>query len=173
MLRAIDVCLPGRWNFDQIRNDFFAPTQWFSISIRRGLWLERANIVVPAPDRRPNRNLRRAAALRSPRALLQERRAKTTRVAVVLSLFLVLLIAALFIGGRSVIEPMLRKAMAQASETHRRGEIVFTMPDGAFCRHLAFDNKTAELSESTIRQCPEARPREAVRAPSGFAWGTH
>ena len=91
----------------------------------------------------------------------------------VLSLFLGLLIAALFIGGRSVIEPMVRKAMAQASETHRRGEIVFTMPDGAFCRHLAFDNKTAELTESTVLQCPEARPREAVRAPSGFAWGTH
>jgi hypothetical protein len=92
---------------------------------------------------------------------------------VVLSLFLLLLVAALFIGGRSVIEPMLRQAMAQATETHRRGQIVFTMPDGTFCRHLAFDNKTAELRESTVLQCPEARPRDAARAPSGFAWGTH
>ena len=91
----------------------------------------------------------------------------------VLSLFLVLLIAALFIGGRSVIEPMLHKAMAQATETHRRGEIVFTLPDGTFCRHLAFDNKTAELTESTVLQCPEARPREPARPPSGFAWGAH
>jgi hypothetical protein len=111
--------------------------------------------------------------LRSPRARRHERRAKTARLAVVLSLFLVLLVAALFIGGRTVIEPMLHKAIAQPSETHRRGEIVFTMPDGAFCRHLAFDNKTAELTESTVLQCPEARPREAAHAPSGFAWGTH
>jgi len=91
----------------------------------------------------------------------------------VLSLFLILLMAALVIGGRSVIEPMLRKAMAQASETHRQGEIVFTMPDGTFCRHLAFDNKTAELTESTVLQCPEARPHGAAHPPSGFAWGKH
>jgi hypothetical protein len=133
----------------------------------------RASIVMPASNARPHRNLRRAAALRSPRAQRHERRAKTARLAVVLSLFLVLLVAALFIAGRSVIEPMLRKVMAQATETHRRGEIVFTMPDGTFCRHLAFDNKTAELTESTVLQCPEARPREPAHAPSGFAWGAH
>ena len=41
-------------------------------------------------------------------------------------------------------------------------------PDGTFCRHLAFDNKPAELTESTVLQCPEARPREAAHPPSGF-----
>jgi hypothetical protein len=133
----------------------------------------RASVVVPASNAKPHQNLRRTAASRSPRARRQEWRAKTARLAVVLSLFLVLLIAALFIGGRSVIEPMLHKAMAQATETHRRGEIVFTLPDGTFCRNLAFDNKTAELTESTVLQCPEARPREPARPPSGFAWGAH
>jgi len=88
-------------------------------------------------------------------------RAKTARLAVVLSLFLVLTIAAVFVGGRSVIVPILQKAMAQTADVHRKGSIVFTMPDGTFCRHLAFDNKTAELRESTVLQCPEARPRSS------------
>jgi hypothetical protein len=90
-----------------------------------------------------------------------------------LSLFLVFLAAALFVGCRKVVGPMLRDAAAQTSEAHRKGDIVFTMPDGAFCRHLAFDNKTAELRESTVVQCQEARPRESGRTPRGFAWGAH
>jgi hypothetical protein len=98
-------------------------------------------------------------------------RAKTARLAVVLSLFLVFLAAALFVGCRKIVGPILRDAAAQTSEAHRKGDIVFTMPDGAFCRHLAFDNKTAELRESTVVQCQEARPRESFRAPRGFAWG--
>jgi hypothetical protein len=94
------------------------------------------------------------------------------RIGVVLSLFLVLIVAAEFIGGRSVIGPMLQKAMAQPADLYRKAAIVvFTMPDGTFCRHLAYDNKTAELTESAVVQCPEARPHEAARAPSGFAWG--
>ena len=102
-----------------------------------------------------------------------ELQAKTARLVVVLLLFLMLITAAVFIGGRSVIGPMLQKAMAQTRDTHRTGAIVFTMPDGTFCRRLAFDNKTAELRESTLLQCPEARPRESAHAPSGFAWGAH
>ena len=98
-------------------------------------------------------------------------RAKTARLALVLSLFLVFLAGALFVGCRKIVGPILREAAAQTSETHRRGDIVFTMPDGAFCRHLAFDNKTAELRESTVVQCQEARPRGSSRAPHGFAWG--
>jgi hypothetical protein len=110
---------------------------------------------------------------RSLRSRRHELRAKTARLVVVLSLFLMLITAAVFIGGRSVIGPLLEKAMARAGDTHRKGAIVFTMPDGTFCRHLAFDNKTAELTESTVLQCPEARPREAAHPPSGFAWGAH
>jgi hypothetical protein len=99
--------------------------------------------------------------------------AKAMRIGVVLSLFLVLVVGAALIGGRSVIGPMLQKAMAQPLEAHRKGAIVFTMPDGTFCRHMDYDNKTAELIESAVMQCAEARPRDAPRAPSGFAWGSH
>jgi hypothetical protein len=103
-----------------------------------------------------------------------EQQAKNTRVVIILSLFLAFLAAALLIGGRAFIDPMLRAA-AEARQTNRKGEIVFTMPDGAFCRHLSFDNKTADITESTLDRCPEARPRlkGSVSSNKGFAWGAN
>jgi hypothetical protein len=104
----------------------------------------------------------------------EEQHAKNTRVAIVLSLFLVLLAAALLVGGRAIIDPML-KAAADRREAHRMGDIVFTMPDGAFCRHLRFDNKTAELSEGTIQRCGYDRTAEPAsdKKGFGFVWNTH
>jgi hypothetical protein len=107
----------------------------------------------------------------SPQPRRTDARAKNARLAVVLSLFLVFLVAAIFVGCRRIVAPMMREAAAQTSEAHRKGDIVLTMPDGAFCRHLAFDNKTAELRETTVAQCQEARPRGSVRPQRGFAWG--
>jgi hypothetical protein len=101
----------------------------------------------------------------------EEQHTKNTRVAIVLSLFLVLLAAALLVGGRAVIDPML-KAAAERREAHRMGDIVFTMPDGAFCRHLWFDNKTAELSEGAIRQCGSDRIAGSASDKKGFVWNT-
>jgi len=161
------------WNFHSNPKCFFTATQWFIGLIRAttaGGW---ASVTVPALNVRANQNRRRIVVPRSLRSRRHELRAKTARLVVVLSLFLMLITAAVFIGGRSVIGPMLEKAMARAGDTHRKGAIVFTMPDGTFCRHLAFDNKTAELTESTVLQCPEARPREAAHPPSGFAWEAH
>ena len=133
-------------------------------AITAGGW---ASATVPSSNVRPDQSRRRNVVPRSSRSRRLELRAKTARLVVVLSLFLMLITAAVFIGGRSVIGPMLQEAMAQTRDRYRTGAIVFTMPDGTFCRHMAFDNKTAEL------QCPEARPREAAHAPSGFAWGAH
>jgi hypothetical protein len=132
-----------------------------------------ASATVPASDVRRDQSRRQTVAPQSWRSRRLELRIKTARLVVVLSLFLILIAAAVFIGGRSVIGPMLQKAMAQTRDMHRIGAIVFTMPDATFCRHLAFDNKTAELTESTVLQCPEARPREGAHAPSGFAWGVY
>jgi hypothetical protein len=161
-----------RWNFTQIRNAFLRPRNGSPVlsQITARGW---TSATVPAWNVKPDQNRRRIVVPRLLRSRRADLRAKTARLVVVLSLFLVLMIAAVFVGGRSVIGPMLQKAMAQTADAHRRGSIVFTMPDGTFCRHLAFDNKTAELTESTVMQCPEARPREAARAPSGFAWGAH
>jgi len=107
---------------------------------------------------------------RSSQVRQDEQHAKTTRVAVVLSLFLVLLAAALLVGGRAVIDPMLRAA-AQQREADQLGNIVLTMPDGAFCRHLSFDNKTAELTEGAIEQCTRDYHKMHTTGTMGFSWG--
>ena len=101
-----------------------------------------------------------------------ERNAKISRLAVVLALFLVLLAGALLVTCRAVIDSMLQ-APPDPRVANKVGDIVFTLPDGAFCRHLSFNNATAELMESTATPCPEAKPRgrESDRPSSHFAWG--
>lgn len=89
------------------------------------------------------------------------------RAAVIFSLFLVLLAAAVPVGGPMAIDPLPQSA-AQGREAKRVGEIVVTMPDGIFCRHLSFDNTTAELAEGAVEPC---HPQERARAALGFAWG--
>jgi hypothetical protein len=109
--------------------------------------------------------VRRAARVRR-----DEQQAKTTRVAVVMALFLVLLAAALLTGGRAVLDPMLHAA-AEVREANRVSKIVFRMPDGAFCRHLSFDNKTAELTGGAVEHCARIDPRDPARPTNGFTWG--
>jgi hypothetical protein len=106
------------------------------------------------------------------RARRDERNAKISRLAVVLALFLVLLAGALLVTCRAVIDSMLQAA-TDPRVANRVGDIVFTLPDGAFCRHLSFNNATAELMESTATPCPEAkrRSRESERPSNHFAWG--
>ena len=134
---------------------------------------ERASTKASSWNETPDRS-RGASVRRSARVRRDEQHAKNARVAIILSVFLAFLAAAVLLGGRTLIEPMLRAA-AEARQSKRIGEVVFTMPDGAFCRHLSFDNTTAEISESTIDRCPEARPRgwtkESDGARKGFAWG--
>ena len=98
-----------------------------------------------------------------------EQRAKSTRLAVVCSLFLVLVAAALLVGGHAVIDPLLQSAAA-ARESRRVGDIVYSMPDRTFCRHLSFDNATAELSEGVVEECPRDLATKRARPPTGFAW---
>jgi hypothetical protein len=116
----------------------------------------------------------RVAVRRSALVRRDERHAKNMRLAIILSLFVAFLAAAVLIGGRAFIEPMLRAA-AEARQGNRIGAVVFTMPDGAFCRHLSFDNKTADITESTVDRCPEARPRlnGPVTSTKSFAWGAN
>ena len=113
------------------------------------------------------RPVRRSAV----RVRWEERNAKISRLAVVLALFLVLLAGALLVTCRAVIESMLQ-APPDPRVANKVGDIVFTLPDGAFCRHLSFNNTTAELMESSASPCPEAKPRGKSDHPSGhFAWG--
>lgn len=109
-------------------------------------------------------------ARKTMRARSDEQRAKSARIAIVVSLFLVLVAAALLVGGHAVIDPLLQSAAA-AREAKRVGDIVYSMPDGTFCRHLSFDNASSELVEGAIEQCPSDLIKKGRRTPLGFAWG--
>jgi hypothetical protein len=106
------------------------------------------------------------------RARLDEERAKSTHVAIVSSLFLVLFAAVLLIGGHAAIDPLLQSA-ADAREAKGVGDIVYTMPDGVFCRHMSFDNMTAEVKEGTIERCPNDIVGKRAPATKGFAWSAN
>jgi hypothetical protein len=106
---------------------------------------------------------------RSRRVRYNENRAKTARVAVVLSLFLVVLAAGLLIGGHAVINPLLQKA-AERREAHRMGDIVFSMRGGLLCRHLSF-NRTAAITEGAVEPCEPDLSKDNTAAAKGFAWG--
>lgn len=108
--------------------------------------------------------------VRNSRVRRDEKREASTRLAVAASLFLALVAAALLIGGHAVIGPMLQSAAA-ARDAKRVGDVVYAMPDGSFCRHLSFDNATAEIAESTVVPCPRDIIRDRPPPPKGFAWG--
>jgi len=116
---------------------------------------------VPARRRRTRRleRLRRSGDLTSLRA------------AIVSSFFLVLLATSLLLGGHAAIDPLLRMAI-DARDGRSVGKIVLAMPDGKFCRHMTFDNDTAEVLEGAIERCPDGIINEHFRsrAAGNFAW---
>jgi hypothetical protein len=99
--------------------------------------------------------------LRTARARRGDRRTKSVRVAIVLTLFVALLAAALRVG-HAMTDPVLRTAFA-ARDSERIGEVVYSLPDGSFCRRLSFDNETSALSEGAVEPCPANRPKVGVR----------
>jgi hypothetical protein len=108
---------------------------------------------------------------RRSRARLDEEQTKSTRVAIVSSLFLVLFAAALLIGGHAAIDPILQSAVV-ARDSQGVGEVVYTMPDGIFCRRMSFDNVTAEITEAGIERCQTDIAGSRPHATRGFAWST-
>ena len=111
-----------------------------------------------------------ALARRRSRARMDEERAKSGRVVIVSSLFLVLFTAALLIGGQAAIDPILQSAM-NARQTKATGDVVVTMPDGIFCRHMSFDNVTAEIVEGGIERCTDDIAGNRPHTGRGFGWG--
>jgi len=93
------------------------------------------------------------------------------RAVIVSTLFLVIFTTTIMFGGHAAIDPLLRMVTAaHNSETY--GDIVVPMPDGKFCRHLSFDNKTSEMKEGDIKPCPEDFVRSQFRhGPRSFTWG--
>jgi hypothetical protein len=106
------------------------------------------------------------------RARRSDEPAGSDRVVIVSSLFLVLFATALLIGGRAEIAPLLQSA-AEAREANSAGEVIYTMPDGIFCRHMSFDNVTALETEGPIERCRSDIAGDRGRASPGFSWRTN
>ncbi len=93
------------------------------------------------------------------------------RAVIVSTLFLVLFTTAIMFGGHAAIDPLLRMATA-ARHSEVMGDVMVTMPDGQFCRHMSFDNKTSEINEGDIQPCPDDILRGQFRRSSrSFTWG--
>lgn len=104
-------------------------------------------------------------------ASLDERRANSLALIITTSLLFVLFASALMVGGHAIISPLLRASPASGG-INRRGDIVYTMPDGMFCRHMTFDNSTGRITAGGMDRCdPGVGGGTADRGP--FRWGTH
>jgi hypothetical protein len=116
----------------------------------------------------------KSPANKAPQARLSDDGATSTRAVVASSVFIVLLAAALLAGGRAAIDPFLRSAMNER-DARANGDVVVTMPDGKFCRHMSFDNATASMVEGTVEPCSFdiTRDNGPPAPPRGFAWGVH
>jgi hypothetical protein len=99
-----------------------------------------------------------------------EKRATSLRAVIASSFFSVSLAMTVLLGGHAAVAPLLRTVVA-ARETKSTGDILYTMPDGVFCRHMSFDNATAEVVEGAIEHCPTEIVRDRARTSRGFAWG--
>jgi hypothetical protein len=100
--------------------------------------------------------------------------ATSLRAIIASSAFLIMFASTTLVGGHAAIDPLLR-SIAKAPETRNTGDIVYPMPDGQFCRHLSFDNTTAELAENKVGPCPDSVIRNALRdrfhSARNFSWG--
>jgi len=103
------------------------------------------------------------------------RRNETTigsvHVVIVSAVFLVLFAATLMVGGRAAIDPLVQAA-TQPQTTRDTSAVVYTMPDGVFCRHVSFDNVTAQMTEGSIERCQTdfTIARERSRPRQAFSW---
>jgi hypothetical protein len=113
-----------------------------------------------------------------PRSAVGARRGRdgttSLRAVIASSAFLMMFATTTLVGGHAAIDPLLR-SIAKAPEARNTGDIVYPMPDGQFCRHLSFDNTTAELAENKVGPCPDSVIRNALRdrfhSARSFNWG--
>ncbi len=115
---------------------------------------------------------RASAASRKRAARLTGAAAGSIHVVIVSMLFLVLFATTLMVGGHAAIDQMVKAVMEPQRDTRDKGAVVYTMPDGVFCRHVSFDNVTATLAEGPIERCQTdlTIARGRARPSRGFAW---
>jgi hypothetical protein len=118
----------------------------------------------------PDQDAPAAAAADHSRARREEKRANSVGIAVTTSLLVALLATAILVGGHAAIVPLLHRAAA-ARDAAGTGDVVYTMPDGVFCRHMSFNNATAEVTEGAIEPCPDPIGSGRHASASRFEWG--
>jgi hypothetical protein len=102
-----------------------------------------------------------------------DRRANSLALIITTSLLFVLFASALLVGGHAIIGPLLRASPAADGNANERGDIVYTMPDGMFCRHMTFDNSTGRIIAGGIDHCDPTIGDGAAGRGTGFRWGSH
>ena len=131
------------------------------LSPEEGAWFVEADYAGSAPP-----------AWKASRAWTDEDRTTSARAVIASSVFIVVIASALLLGGHAAIAPLVRSAIA-AQEAKGVGEVVYAMPDKIYCRHLSFDNTTAEVMEVSLERCTTDIAREHGRSARGFIWLGH
>jgi hypothetical protein len=99
-----------------------------------------------------------------------ETKVGSVHVVAVAALFLVLFAATLLVGGHAAIDPLVQAA-TEPQDPRGASAVVYTMPDEIFCRHVSFDNVTAQVTEGPIERCATDVTIARGRArPKAFAW---
>jgi hypothetical protein len=106
-------------------------------------------------------------------SVVMSRRAPSGKMHAVVacSLFLVLVLfaATLLVGGRAALGPILQSA-AEERDSRSAGDVVYTMPDGVFCRHVSYDNVTGELTAGNIEPCKSDVSQDRWHVTRRFTW---
>ena len=100
-----------------------------------------------------------------------EERSNSLALALTTALLVVLVAGAVMFGGHAAIAPLLARDAAPGSDTDRTGSIVYAMPDGVFCRRMAFDNTTAEVTSVAVERCPGGIGVAEGPGAGKFVWG--
>jgi hypothetical protein len=89
------------------------------------------------------------------------------RVLIVTAFFIIVLGANLFIGGVVLVGGLHDNGIGK----YRIGRVTFPLLDGTFCRHILFDNVTAQALEDKVSECGDeiVPPRPGRR--TRFNWG--
>lgn len=103
------------------------------------------------------------------RARRDEARANSLGLIITTSLLFVLVASAIMFGGHAAMAPLFRRAVTER-DVNSTGDIVYTMPDGVFCRHLSFDNATGEITEGAVEQCADRMGGDRLSSTK-FRWG--
>ena len=94
------------------------------------------------------------------------------RAVIAASFFVVLLVGTILIGGHAAVDPVLRMAI-NARDNTGKADILYSMPDQNYCRHMSFDNATNEMIEGDVERCPDDLINQHTHSTQGFAWGAH